>query len=135
MAKNAAVARQQGASGRGMTQRPLDMVHLGKQTLGDAGLQSEVLRMFDDMTHVYYGRLEQSGTRNDLLINLHALKGAAMGVGAFGLAQLALAAEDELKAGGPVKPERIDDIGMAVEEVSAFIGTLLENEVLGDEAE
>lgn len=102
--------------------RPIDMDHLSRQTLGDPGLELEVLRMFDEMSHVYYGRLEVSTTVEDLLRNLHTLKGAAAGIGAFGLAELARVAEAELRDGGPVNPERIDDLGVAVEEVSSFIG-------------
>ncbi len=102
--------------------RPIDMEHLTRQTLGDPGLQLEVLRLFDEMSHVYYERLENSTTVDDLLRNLHTLKGAAAGVGAFGLAELARVAEAELRQGSPVNPERIDDLNMAVQEVSAFIG-------------
>ena len=105
--------------------RPIDMEHLDRQTLGDPGLQEEVLRLFDEMTHVYYGRLEVSTTVEELLRNLHTLKGAAAGVGAFGLAELARVAEAELRKGEPVNPERIDDLAMAVQEVSAFIHTRL----------
>lgn len=100
---------------------PIDMEHLSNQALGDANLALEVLRLFDDMTRTYFARLEQSTTVPQLLEHLHTLKGAAMGVGAFGLAELARTAETELRAGQPVNPERIDDIGVAVEEVSAFI--------------
>lgn len=102
--------------------RPIDMDHLSRQTLGDAGLELEVLRLFDEMSHVYYQRLEVSTTVEDLLRNLHTLKGAAAGIGAFGLAELARVAESELRDGAPVNPERIDDLSVAVEEVSAFIG-------------
>ncbi|MEO8756417.1 MAG: Hpt domain-containing protein [Devosia sp.] len=102
-------------------QSPIDLAHLSAQTLGDAGLELEVLRLFDEMSHVYYGRLEASTTVEDLLRNLHTLKGAASGIGAFGLAELARVAEVELRAGSPVNPERIDDLNVAVEEVSAFI--------------
>jgi HPt (histidine-containing phosphotransfer) domain-containing protein len=106
--------------------RPIDMEHLSRQTMGDPGLQDEVLRLFDEMTHVYYERLEVSTTVDDLLRNLHTLKGAAAGVGAFGLAELARVAEAELRNGGPVNPERIDDLALAVQEVSAFIGDRLD---------
>jgi HPt (histidine-containing phosphotransfer) domain-containing protein len=112
--------------------RPVDMVHLAKQTLGDWSLGIEVLRLFDEMQRTYFDRLELSTTRNELLVNLHALRGAATGVGAFALAQLARVTEDELKAGDPVNPERIADIQMAVEEVSGFIETLVESEPLED---
>jgi HPt (histidine-containing phosphotransfer) domain-containing protein len=102
--------------------RPIDMDHLSRQTLGDPGLELEVLRMFDAMSHTYYARLENSTNVEDLLRNLHTLKGAAAGIGAFGLAELARVAETELRDGAPVNPERIDDLGVAVEEVSTFIG-------------
>jgi HPt (histidine-containing phosphotransfer) domain-containing protein len=105
--------------------RPIDMEHLSRQTLGDPGLGQEILRLFDEMSHVYYQRLEVSTTVDDLLRNLHTLKGAAAGVGAFGLAELARVAEAELRDGAPVNPERIDDLAVAVQEVSAFISDQL----------
>ena len=104
---------------------PIDMMHLKKQTLGDPGLELEVLRLFDQMSHTYYARLETSTTVADLLTNLHTLKGAAAGIGAFGLAELARVAEAELRDGGPVNPERIEDMHVAVEELSAFIAARL----------
>jgi len=105
--------------------RPIDMEHLSRQTLGDPGLQEEVLRLFDEMSHVYVERLEVSTTVDELLRNLHTIKGAAAGIGAFGLAELARVAEAELRAGAPVNPERIDDLAIAAQEVSAFIGDRL----------
>lgn len=104
---------------------PIDLAHLSCQTLGDHNLELEVLRLFDEMSHVYYGRLETSTTVPDLLTNLHTLKGAAAGIGAFGLAELARVTESELRAGAPVNPERIDDLHVAVEELSAFIAQRL----------
>ena len=106
---------------------PIDMAHLSRQTLGDHNLELEVLRLFDEMSHVYYGRLETSTTVQDLLVNLHTLKGAAAGIGAFGLAELARIAEAELRDGAPVNPERIDDLHVAVEELSAFIAQRLKH--------
>ena len=100
---------------------PIDLEFLGRQTLGDEGLEQEVLRLFDQMSHTYFERLETSTNVSDLMLNLHTLRGAAAGVGAFGLAELARVAETELREGGPVNPERIDDLDMAVQEVSAFI--------------
>jgi HPt (histidine-containing phosphotransfer) domain-containing protein len=112
---------------RDATHGPIDMAHLSRQTLGDAGLEMEVLRLFDEMSHVYYGRLETSTNVPDLLRNLHTLKGAASGIGAFGLAELARVAETELREGSPVNPERIDDLHVAVEELSAFIHARLKS--------
>lgn len=109
--------------------RPIDMVHLGKQALGDRGLEGEILRLFDTMSRTYYERLEASTNVEQLLQNLHTLKGAAAGVGAWGIADLARATEEEIRAGTPVNPERIDDLGIKVHECSAYIGELLEGEL------
>lgn len=106
--------------------RPIDLEFLSRQTLGDHGLEQEVLRLFDEMSRVYFGRLEVSTTIDELIVNLHTLKGAAAGIGAFGLADLARVAEQELRDGQPVNPERIDDLAVAVQEVSAFIGDRLD---------
>jgi HPt (histidine-containing phosphotransfer) domain-containing protein len=106
---------------------PIDLQFLSRQTLGDQGLEEEVLRLFDQMSHAYFERLETSTNVSDLVRNLHTLRGAAAGVGAFALAELARVAENELREGGPVNPERIDDLDMAVQEVSAFIGGRLKD--------
>src|SRR5690348_2711311 len=87
---------------------PIDLEFLGRQTLNDQGLEQEVLRLFDEISHTYFERLEKSTTVSDLMRNLHTLRGAAAGVGAFALAELARVAETELREGGPVNPERID---------------------------
>ena len=105
---------------------PIDIDHLSRQTLGDPGLEEEVLRLFDTMSHVYFARLEGSTTVEDLLRNLHTLRGAAAGIGAFGLADLARTAEAELREGGQVNPERIEDLALAVEEVSSFIAARID---------
>jgi HPt (histidine-containing phosphotransfer) domain-containing protein len=102
---------------------PIDLNFLRRQTLNDRGLEEEVLRLFDTMSHTYFERIETSTNVDDLLRNLHTLRGAAAGVGAVGLAELARVAETELREGAPVNPERIDDLNMAVQEVSAFIST------------
>lgn len=118
-------ARAAGGARQRHGHHPIDMAHLARQTLGDPGLEEEVLRMFDTMSQVYFGRIETSTGIDDLLRHLHTLKGAAAGVGASRIAALAAAAEADLRGGLPVNPERIDDIEMAVHECSAFITGLL----------
>jgi HPt (histidine-containing phosphotransfer) domain-containing protein len=105
--------------------RPIDMPHLVKQTLGDPGLEQEVLRMYGVMVRTYLERLESSTTRDELTRHLHTMKGASLGVGAWSLVELCKTAESELRSGRPVNPERIADIAMAVGEVTAFIGGVL----------
>lgn len=108
--------------------RPIDRVHLARQCLGDAGLELEILRLFDTTVQTYFARLQLSTTFDELTMNLHALKGAASGVGAWTIADLAKACETEIAAGRPLNPERIADIGIAVEEVSAFIAEMVSKE-------
>jgi HPt (histidine-containing phosphotransfer) domain-containing protein len=107
---------------------PIDLDFLGRQTLGDSGLEQEVLRLFDEMSQAYFERIETSTNVAELLTSLHTLKGAAAGVGAKALAELARVAEVELREGAPVNPERIEDLHMAVQEVSAFITDRLDRE-------
>ena len=105
--------------------RPIDLVHLAKQCLGDEQLEYEILRLFDTTIKSYFSRLKLASSADELTFNLHAIKGASAGVGAWTIADLAKAAERELQAGRPLAPERIDDLGMAVEEVHGFIERML----------
>ena len=104
---------------------PIDMEHLGNQTLGDPGLQEEVLRLYARMSQVYLGRIEDSTTIQALVESLHTLKSAAAGIGAWDVRDLAKRAEDELRSGSPVNPERIEDIAVAVTECVVFIDRLV----------
>ncbi len=107
--------------------RPVDLVHLAKQCLGDENLELEILRLFDTTISTYFGRLKLATNFDDLAINLHSIKGAAAGVGAWGVSDLASALEKDLKGGRPLAPEKIEDLGIAVEEVRDFIARMLAN--------
>ena len=108
--------------------RPIDLVHLAKQCLGDEHLEYEILRLFDTTVKTYFGRLEMAASYDDLAINLHSIKGAASGVGAWTIANLAKGCEVEMQAGRPLTSERIADLGIAIEEVRGFIARMLSNE-------
>ncbi len=107
--------------------RPVDLVHLAKQCLGDENLELEVLRLFDTTLATYFGRLKLATAFDDLAINLHSIKGASAGVGAWNVAELAASLEKDLQAGRPLKSEKIDDLGMAIEEVRDFVARMLAN--------
>lgn len=108
--------------------RPVDLVHLAKQCLGDENLELEVLRLFDKTIATYFDRLKLASTFDDLAINIHSIKGAAAGVGAWAIADQSKAMEEELRSGSPIRSERIDDLGVAVEEVRDFIARMLTDE-------
>jgi len=107
--------------------RPVDLVHLARQCLGDENLELEVLRLFDTTLSTYFGRLKLATAYDDLAINLHSIKGASAGVGAWSVADLAQRLEKDLKGGRPLRAEQVDDLGMAVEEVRDFIARVLAN--------
>lgn len=113
---------------RTRTMRPVDLVHLAKQCLGDEALELEVLRLFDTTIKDYYGRLKMAASFDDLTLVLHSIKGAAGGVGAWAVADLAKAMEHEIRNGRPLTQERIDDLGIVVEDVRDFISRMVANE-------
>ena len=128
MAQRSAAVEKLDQGVRVRAARPIDLVHLAKQCMGDEHLEYEILRLFDTTVKTYFGRLELADSYDDLAINLHSIKGAASGVGAWTIADLAKAAEVEMQAGRPLAPERIADLGMAIEEVRGFIAEMLSNE-------
>lgn len=115
---------------RTRTVRPVDLVHLAKQCLGDEALEMEVLRLFDTTLKTYYARLQMAESFDDLALVLHSIKGAAGGVGAWTIADTAKAMEHEMRSGRPLTQERIADLGLVVEDVRNFIERMVANEAL-----
>ena len=107
--------------------RVIDLVHLARQTLGDPGLEQEVLRIYADASRCYCNAIKQAKTQDELRINLHSLKGASAGVGAFFVADAARAAENELRETDAVCDETRADLAFAVEEVHGYISALLKS--------
>ena len=81
-----------------LSHRPIDLDHLNRYTGGNRGLNEEILRLFDDQCTTMLARLEilakedGAGTKSWHEVT-HTLKGAARGVGAFALADVAAEAE------------------------------------------
>ncbi|GLQ54630.1 Hpt domain-containing protein [Devosia nitrariae] len=105
----------------GRESRPIDREHLARQCLGDVSLEVEVLRLFDETIARYMGRLVASADADEKKMNLHVIKGAAAGVGAWGVADVAREAEASLREGRPVGTEQVADLAIAVEEVRGYI--------------
>lgn len=107
--------------------RPIDLVHLARQTLGDPGLEHEVLRMFERQIVSCLDRIRTAADDLDLRMGLHTLKAASRGVGAVRLADMAQAAERQLEEEGNLDAETVSDLELAVTEVGVYIGDLLED--------
>ena len=112
-----------------IAERPIDLDHLNRYTGGDRGLNEEILRLFEDQCVETLARLEELATQDGVGSRswhhlIHTLKGAARGVGAFGLADIAAEAEK-------IPPERgaaIDVVHRLKDKSSAvhlFVGQLL----------
>lgn len=75
------------------TEKPVDLVHLSKVTMGDRGLELEVLKMFLTQIPNYISTIKLAKTSDEIYRAAHILKGAASNIGAFPLAQYASLAE------------------------------------------
>jgi HPt (histidine-containing phosphotransfer) domain-containing protein len=95
--------------------RPIDLVHLARQTMGDKALEIEVLQMFARQSRQIVQALgsEDSQQRQAAV---HRLRGAALAVGAFNVATLAAAIEDQ-----PDDAPGLAALGAAVLETEIFI--------------
>ena len=82
-----------------IAERPVDLDHLNRYTGGDHGLNREILKLFEEQCATMLAQMDTlartdggASTKNWLEL-AHTLKGAARGVGAFGLADVAAEAE------------------------------------------
>lgn len=91
MALAAAIDRNGGSEspadggGRDASGPVIDLVHLARQTLGNAELEREVLQLFITQLHSVEDRLAGADGRDTGFL-IHGLKGSARSVGAFPLA-------------------------------------------------
>jgi len=98
--------------------RPIDLIHLGKQTMGDRALEQEVLSLFvhqalqvrDQIAHAVDG---------ERLRLAHGLKGSARGVGAFAIADCAGEIEES-----PEDESILERLASLIEEARDFIAAI-----------
>jgi HPt (histidine-containing phosphotransfer) domain-containing protein len=76
---------------------PIDIEHLHRMTLGDAGLEREVLAMFSAQAVRLIGTL--AALPADAGALAHTLKGSARAIGAFGVADAAGCLEAAMQNG------------------------------------
>jgi HPt (histidine-containing phosphotransfer) domain-containing protein len=77
---------------------PIDVAHLQRMTLGDTGLEREVLAMFSAQAVHLTAAL--ASLPADAAALTHTLKGSARAIGAFGVAEAAARLETLVKNGG-----------------------------------
>lgn len=77
---------------------PIDFEHLRRMTLGDAGLEREVLAMFSAQSARLIDAL--AALSSDAGALAHTLKGSARAIGAFRVADVAARLEAAITSGG-----------------------------------
>jgi HPt (histidine-containing phosphotransfer) domain-containing protein len=82
-----------GASDAGAAGAPIDLAHLRRYTMGDSGLELEILGLFADQLPITIGALLNAPSEKDWAMAAHTLKGSARAVGAWPLATIAEGAE------------------------------------------
>ncbi len=88
-----AIPQQCAQSGGRRGAQPVDLAHLRRYTLGDRGLELEILGLFVDQLPITIGALKNAPTEKEWGMAAHTLKGSARAVGAWPLATLAEGAE------------------------------------------
>jgi HPt (histidine-containing phosphotransfer) domain-containing protein len=101
---------------------PIDLDHLKRMTLGDSGLEQEVLAMFSAQSARLVGALEALPAEAPALV--HTLKGSARAIGAFAVADVATRFEAAL-ANGSDPSQLLADLGDAVAQARTAIDAIL----------
>ena len=100
---------------------PIDIEHLKRMTLGDAGLEQEVLAMFAAQAARLIDAL--AGLPPEAAALAHTLKGSARAIGAFQVADAAEALEAALKDGEP--SEAMAELKQAIAQARTAIDAML----------
>ena len=103
----------------------VDLEHLRRFTLGDPGLELEILGLFIKQAPLTLHALQIAVADRDWKIAAHTLKGSARAVGAWRVARLAEAAEGMSRRRNPAGcAAAVRELSAALAEASAFIAAL-----------
>jgi HPt (histidine-containing phosphotransfer) domain-containing protein len=101
---------------------PIDFEHLSRMTLGDAGLEQEVLAMFSAQSGKLIGAL--AAMPADAPALAHTLKGSARAIGAMAVADAAARLEAAIAAGFD-PTSALADLDDAIAQTRAVIEAVL----------
>jgi hypothetical protein len=107
-------------------QRPVDLTHLSRYTMGNSAVEAEVLDLFRRQTRLYFDKLSRAGGDDEWRTAVRVLKASARSVGAWQLLRAAEAAErlssDALVAR---REETLRVLAAQIEEATQFIDSIL----------
>jgi HPt (histidine-containing phosphotransfer) domain-containing protein len=105
--------------------RPIDLVHLSRMTLGDRVLERDVLALFERQLGFLMERIE-TATPQVAAAAAHTMKGSAQGIGAFALAQAASRVEQAATKGDAAgRVEGVETLRIAIRDARTEIAGLL----------
>lgn len=109
-----------------MPSRAIDLVHLARQTGGDEALEKELLALFAEQCQRQITIIHQLGDRMKRVDAAHTLKGAALAVGAWSVAEAATVVENALTAAasGQDLPESVVVLADAASQACGMIASL-----------
>jgi HPt (histidine-containing phosphotransfer) domain-containing protein len=102
----------------------IDMEHLSHMTLGERGLETEVLRLFERQAELLLARMREVGPEGVATL-AHTLSGSAKGIGAWRVAAAAEATECAVKQSAPLDPA-MAGLAASVDEARRAIAGLLD---------
>ncbi len=105
-------------------ERPIDLEHLSRMTLGERALEREVLQLFERQAGMLLPLMQQSCTAN-VAAAAHTLMGSARGIGAWSVAQAAERVEVAAAGNGQGVNEAVAALSVCVDEARAVITDLL----------
>lgn len=111
-----------------MSGAAVDLAHLARYTGGDAALNAEILRLFDNQASELVERLQgiiEARDAKSWKTALHTLKGAARGIGAFSLGDAAAAAEPIDPADSKTATAALQSLQSSTDQVRFFIKAYL----------
>ncbi|HUG63508.1 MAG TPA: Hpt domain-containing protein [Methylomirabilota bacterium] len=105
------------------TDRPVDLAHLARQTMGSRELEREVLHLFLRQTARVMPRFADPSA--DRVLLAHILLGSARGIGARQVAAAAERLEQVARVNPRAIERELDDLAEAIETTNSFIRTLV----------
>ena len=107
-------------------ERPIDLVHLARQTLGDRDLEREILGLFIVQAKSILNQLEKAAEARARMDLAHTLKGSARAVGAWRVAAAAETCELLVDSAATTWQNSFAVLASAVREACSSIGGMQE---------
>ena len=108
----------------------IDFAHLERYTAGDPALTSEVLGLFREQAAMWMRLLTPDAPAQAWRDAAHTLKGAALGVGAFDLAEACATAEQNADDEPGLRSHRLDAIRNTLDAALADVAAYLHEQAI-----